>query len=111
MHTRHWVVCVAHSTTAAGEALADTLCLWLAVCTVGKLARQECMSGGSAQPTPHTVTQVPGVGSLASPPIRRSRRLDVHTRSHTKLGSVLSSSLLDVAGTSITVSVQVRSQR
>jgi len=46
-----------------------------------------------AQPTPHTVTQVPGVGSLARPPMRRSRRLDVHTRSHTKLGSVLSSSL------------------
>lgn len=46
-----------------------------------------------AQPTPHTVTQVPGVGSFARPPIRRSRRLDVHTRSHTKLGSVLSSSL------------------
>ncbi len=46
-----------------------------------------------AQPTPHTVTQVPGVGSLARPPMRRSRRLDVHTRSQTKLGSVLSSSL------------------
>ena len=56
-----------------------------------------CEAGACAQPTPHTVTHVPGVGSFASPPIRRSRRLDVHTRSHTKLGSVLSSSLQHTA--------------
>lgn len=44
-------------------------------------------------PTPHTVTHVLGVGSLDSPPMRRSSRSDVHTRSHTKLGSVPSSGL------------------
>ena len=44
--------------------------------------------------TPHTVTHVLGVGSLERPPMRRRSLSDVHTRSHTKLGSVPSSGLL-----------------
>ena len=48
-------------------------------------------------PTPHTVTHVFGVGSLDSPPMRRSSLSDVHTLSHTKLGSVPSSGLYAAA--------------
>ena len=42
---------------------------------------------------PQTVTQVFGVGSFERPPMRRSKRSDVHTRSHTKVGSDPSSDL------------------
>ena len=40
------------------------------------------------------VTHVLGCGSLARPPMRRSSLSDVHTRSHTKLGSLPASSPL-----------------
>ena len=39
------------------------------------------------------MTHVLGVGSFDRPPMRLSRRSDVHTRSHMKLGSVPSSGL------------------
>lgn len=42
----------------------------------------------STADTPHTVTHVLGVISFARPPMRRTNRLVVHTRSQIKSGSV-----------------------
>ena len=49
----------------------------------GSLSQAHMMGNGKAH----------GVWTLASPPMRRSNRDDVHTRSHVKVGSVPSSGL------------------
>eukprot|EP00850_Spirogloea_muscicola_P021044 SM000234S07904 [mRNA] locus=s234:136169:138182:- [translate_table: standard] len=52
-------------------------------CQEAQTERRHASVHASSSDTPHTVTHVPGVGSLEKAPTRPSMRRDVHTRSHT----------------------------
>lgn len=66
-------------------------------CRFRHTVRRQASVHASPADTPHTVTQELGVGSFDKPPIRRSSLSEVHTRSHTKDGSVPSSEVAAAA--------------
>lgn len=93
VHTARWQASVHASVAACNRNDTCQQCMHDYICRIACYSRGAVHSTSAAPPTPQTVTQVLGVGSFDRPPMRRSRRSDVHTRSHVKLGSVPSSGL------------------